>query len=547
MAIGTAIGASEGRADLAGGARIFLWRVPLGAAAICTGVGLLSVLFGPDNYWDLRYYHLYAPWAYLHGRYLYDVAPAQLQGFFNPTADFLFYALTSSTLNDTPRVAAFVMGAVHGLNAVLIAAIAMHVLRPRTLSARVTLCATATLIGVSGPGFVSLLGTTTNDLINSIFILGALLGLLKAAEPARERADWRGLAWPGLLAGIGLGLKYTAVIYVPGLAAIALLAAARRRTTAGFIPFGVTMVLGFVAVAGPHLFTLWWDFGNPLFPMLNNIFHSPYYDPVSLTDDQFRARDLWQLIAYPLYWAKTNNYLVSEEPLRDWRGAMAYLAIAAVVASAALRHLGGTPRPKAVETRGLDLVLVFVVMSYLAWAPAFGNYRYGVALELLTGIAIVGALLTFLQAAPLRIGAATALLLVAIGTTVYPDWGRGRYGERYIDVRVPSLPPDSVVLVPGGDPVAYFIPFAEPSARFLGIENNFLDFSQHNRLVSEVDALMRMRGPPKFIVSVGEFDAARLDKLLMRFGLKLDRSPCRPIQSNLENPALSLCSAVPRS
>ena len=57
---------------------------------ICSGTGLLSIVLGPDNYWDLRFYHLYAPWAYLHGRYLYDIAPAQLQGFFNPTADLFF-------------------------------------------------------------------------------------------------------------------------------------------------------------------------------------------------------------------------------------------------------------------------------------------------------------------------------------------------------------------------------------------------------------------------------------------------------------------------
>ena len=80
---------------------------------VCAGVGLLSVALGPDNYWDLRYYHLYAPWAYLHGRYLYDIGPAQEQGFLNPTADFLFYGLISSPLNSAPRLIAFIMGAVH--------------------------------------------------------------------------------------------------------------------------------------------------------------------------------------------------------------------------------------------------------------------------------------------------------------------------------------------------------------------------------------------------------------------------------------------------
>jgi hypothetical protein len=34
---------------------------PFWAMLICGSTGLLSVVFGPDNYWDLRFYHLYAP------------------------------------------------------------------------------------------------------------------------------------------------------------------------------------------------------------------------------------------------------------------------------------------------------------------------------------------------------------------------------------------------------------------------------------------------------------------------------------------------------
>src|SRR3984957_11797912 len=117
------------------------WRFRLLLALVCVGAGILSVMLGPDNYWDLRYYHLYAPWAYLHDRYLYDIGPAQEQGFLNPTADFLLYGLISSPLNDFPRVVGFIMGAVHGINAALLFAISCHVVRPfqalerRTLSA----------------------------------------------------------------------------------------------------------------------------------------------------------------------------------------------------------------------------------------------------------------------------------------------------------------------------------------------------------------------------------------------------------------------------
>src|SRR5579862_2707550 len=77
-----------------------VWRFRLLLALVCIGAGLLSIWLGPDNYWDLRYYHLYNPWAYLHHRYLYDIGPAQEQGFLNPTADFIFYGLISSPLNE---------------------------------------------------------------------------------------------------------------------------------------------------------------------------------------------------------------------------------------------------------------------------------------------------------------------------------------------------------------------------------------------------------------------------------------------------------------
>jgi hypothetical protein len=532
----------KGQSSFAIGTLFTAWRFRFQILVIC-GAGLLSAALGPDNNWDLRYYHLYAPWAYLHGRYLYDVGPAQAQSFLNPIADFLFYALTSSSLNETPRVVAFIMGAVHGINAVLVLAIACHVLRSPRLRERSVLRAVAFLIGISGAGFVSLLGTTTNDLVNSIFVLGSLLSVLKVAGPAGERAAWRGFAWSGLVAGIGVGLKATAVVFMPGLGLIALIAAVRRRTAGALIAFGVAAVLGFLAVAGHHLLTLWRDFGNPVFPFFNQIFQSPYYEPEPIRDARFLPRDFWQLIAYPFYWAKTNSYLVSELPFRDWRGAIAYVAIAAGLLRLAASHVFKGFRRDGVfaETPGLGLVFIFVVVSYFSWELGFGIYRYALPLEMLTGVVTMGALIWLFEDGRVRIIVAIVLLMIAATTTIYLDWGRGRYGDRYVDVRVPPLPANSVVLIATWDPVAYFIPFAEPTAQFLGIDNNYLELSQHSKLASEVKRVMRTPGRMKFVLSVGKFNRSTLNNLLEQFGLRLSASPCQPIRSNLEDHALSLC------
>ncbi|HTS41881.1 MAG TPA: glycosyltransferase family 39 protein [Xanthobacteraceae bacterium] len=532
-------------------ARFAAWPLAL-PLELCCAAGLLSISLGPDNNWDLRFYHLYAPWAYLHGRYLYDIGPAQYQGFFNPTADLLFYALIASPLNEFPRVIAFIMGAVHGINVALILAIALHVFRPLQSWERWTLGTVAMAIGAAGAGFVSLLGTTTNDLIDSIFVLAALLAILKAAAPANGRAVWRGFAWAGLLAGLGVGLKYTAVIFVPGLLVMTTMAARRHRSLASFFAFGIAGVVGVLVAAGHHMFVLWRDFRNPVFPLFNQFFQSPYYEPATLSHTPFMLRNLWQLAANPFLWAQTNENLVTELPFRDWRGAMAYLAIAALWLKFAVERMAGQRTSRAAApTHDLGFVLIFAVVSYVCWAVGFNIYRYAVTIDMLTGIIIVGAVIWLFAAPRLRAGAAVAMLAIALTTTIPIEWGRGPhptagegpvpFGDRYIDVRVPPLPERSVVLLATWAPVSYFIPYAEPTAQYLGIENNYLELSQANTFATEIKRLMRTPGRPKFILAVGDNDAGRLNEILQRLGLRLSPSPCLPIHSNLEEAPLSLC------
>jgi hypothetical protein len=291
---------------------------------------------------------------------------------------------------------------------------------------------------------------------------------------------------------------------------------------------------------------LWIEFRNPVFPLFNQIFQSPYYEPEAILDTQFLPRDFWQAVAYPFYWAKTNRYLVSEFSFRDARGAIAYVAIAVALLTLAVSRLSNRHRGDVfAETQDLGIVFIFVTVSFFVWEFTFGNYRYGVPLEMLSGVVTMGALIWLVRDHRLRSLVALVLMGIVATTTIHLDWGRRPFGDRYIDVRVPPLPKNSVVLVDTWDPAAYFIPFAEPAVQYLGIENNFLRLYQDNKFVSEIKRLMRTPGRPKFVLSVGEFNSAELNRKLKPFGLKLSSSPCQPIGSNLEVHALSLCSAVP--
>ncbi len=519
-------------------------RFRLLLAMVCVGAGIVSVILGPDNYWDLRYYHLYAPWAYLHGRYLYDIGPAQEQGFLNPTADFLLYGLVFSPLNNAPRLVAFIMGAVHGINAALLVAITRLVIRPPQVAERGTLRGAAWLMGATGSGFLALLGTSSNDLTCDIFVLGALLALLKVDARSGARGSWRGFAVAGLSAGLGLGLKYTVAFVAPGLGAVVLVAALRKRTFAGLVAFGIAAAVGFLIFAGHHLLTLWIDFHNPFFPYLNQIFRSPYYDSIPIWDARFIPDSFRKLMTFPFYWAKSNSYVVAEPTFRDWRAAIAYVAMVAGVAALAVRWVRGGRRPEVLaQIPGFGLVLLFVVVSYFSWALQFGYYRYAIPLEMLTGVVVMGSLILLFDDARWRMATGLAVLLTAIVTTIPLSWGRRTYDDTYVSVSVPPLPDDAIVLIATWDPAAYFIPYANPATQYIGIENNYLQLSQTNILATEVKRLMSTPGRPKFVVSVGDFDPEKLNKLLANFGLHLSASPCRPIHSNIEDQAISLCAA----
>jgi hypothetical protein len=520
------------------------FRFPL----ICIAGGVLSVILGADNYWDFRYYHLYAPWAYLHDRYLYDLGPAQAQGFLIPVADLLLYGLISSPLNEAPRAIAFIMGAVHGVNAALLLAIVCHVIRPSDATGRFMLRVVAWLMGVTGGGFVPLIGTSSNDLTSSLFVLAALLALLKAATPPPGRVATAAFATAGVSAGLGIALKYTSAIFAPGLGLVALVAAVRQRTIVGLVVFGAAAAAGFLAVAAHHMLTLWRDFGNPVFPYMNQIFHSPYFEPTAIRDARFLPQGLLELLTFPFSWTTVDTYIVAEQAFRDWRGAIAYVAMWAGAAAFAVHTLRRSDqRREGAPTCDLRLVFVFEIASYFAWALGFANYRYAIPLEMLTGVLTVGSVMWVLRGPRTRTAAAMAVLAVAAVTTVYPNWGRRPYGEKYVDVRVPPLPVDGAVLIATWDPAAFFIPFAEPKAQYVGIENNLFTLSQNNWLATKVKRVMRTPGRPKFLVSVdGAMASGKLDGLLDQLGLRPVGAPCEPIVSNLPGHDLSLCRVVER-
>src|SRR5271170_1455349 len=100
--------------------------------------GALALALGQDANWDLRNYHFYNAYAFLNGRYGFDLLPSQTPYFYNPLLDVPFYVLAAHA----PATAVgYILGFVQGLNFVLLFMLGYASLRISNPRQKVIICA----------------------------------------------------------------------------------------------------------------------------------------------------------------------------------------------------------------------------------------------------------------------------------------------------------------------------------------------------------------------------------------------------------------------
>jgi hypothetical protein len=447
-----------------GAARIAVWLVPL-------LFGLLSLALGQDDNWDMKNYHWYNPYALLHGRLDLDMAPGQWQSYFNPLIDVPYYVLNA--LLPAP-VVGFLMGCVHGLNFVLLLAIARHVLGARAGDRLPLLLA---LIGTLGAGFLSELGNTMGDNLTALLVLAALYLVLRAWDRLHT---WSGrtaaiVLLSGLLMGLGAGLKLTNATYATALC-IALLtapASLRMRIALAFMQ-GCAVVAGMLLSAGYWWMTMWEHFGNPLFPQFNNIFRSPLAQQFGVIDNFHMPRNALEALFWPFVFM-ADNLRVSEIPLKmAVLPALYALALVFIVCWLAERFKGSAPHARLAPRA--RFLLVFGLVAYLVWAKLFGIYRYLVPLELLAPMMVW--VLVERIATP-RIAPRAAGWLLALTTlAVFPfgTWGHAGWAASSFSAQVPPLaqPASTIVFTAHAHPpMGWLATFFPREVRVIALAGGF--------------------------------------------------------------------------
>jgi len=482
------------------------------ASVLC---GLWSLWRGQDANWDLRNYHLYNGYAALGGRLSLDLAAAQLQSYFHPLLDILQYSLLTGW--PAPLVG-FALGALHGWVFALVAAIGWLVLAddPRRAT-RVPLLALAAL--ASG-AFVSELGNTMADNTTALPVLAALACVLRAQGRQRTQSPGALLAWSlaGVLIGLAVALKLTNALYAGalGLAALADGGPWRRRL-AGTVIMTAVALLVFVAVGGTWFWKVWQAFGNPLFPQFNAWFQAPLATAGAVSDTRFLPKSLGQWLAWPLLFT-IRPWRVSEIALPQLLWATLYLSLVVGLALKLLRRAPKAVLPAAPAGR---VLFVFVGVAYLLWQSMFSIHRYLVAIEVLVPLLLWWLWPRLLPASLLRARGPVLLVCVLGALGGGRDWGHEPWRAQAFEVPAPAIPAPahSAVVMMGGNPQGWRIPFLPAEAAYLSVGSNFpASPAYYQRVAQMLQARPQRYAMLEAVVDRGADRVVRLNDWARRFG-----------------------------
>jgi hypothetical protein len=473
--------------------------------------GAVSLLAGQDNNWDLRNYHYYNAYAFLTDRIGFDFAPAQRQSYLNPFLDLPFYL---GVRHLDPRLLGFLMGGVHGLSLGLLFAVCTIVFRDHSAKVRLGLSALCTGAGLYAPVFLGEVGASHNDVLVGLFVLTALLLLVRtlAVQPSlATRAARISLIVASLVLGVGAGLKPT---LMPHALAFAVAVCAvertwRTRATVLVVACG-PFLAGFLLSNGYWMARLWQEFRNPLFPFYNDVFRSPWADLRSYADRSMIPQSAWEAITLPFAFVRESHYTSLQNGFRDTRYAVLYEGMALYALVVLFRRI--VPRMAdrlplqavPIESRFL---MVFFVVSFVAWEAMFSIIRYTSTLELLApllAVVVWSRLAGNGVARTLMIAAAIFALLLASVKPIQHE--RLEWSEAFWEVQVPTLPDPgrTIVLIACARPWAYLIPAFPPEIRWLSLDNNLTEPSDQTRLQSDMRRLITGHDGDVYLLSRAE-------------------------------------------
>lgn len=454
----------KARADLAIGGAIGAFFL-LASAVWC-------FVAGKDLNFDFINYHLYGPHLLLEGRFDRDYFGGGLAGYLNPLVHVPLHLMVRAGWHSL--AIGGVLTLAHSLNLLLAWQICDRLL-PASQQARKGYLFCGVLLAFSSPIFLAELGSSFAEALTSIPVLAGLLLLLD--EYSKDDWNTRRFAAAGLLLGLATGLKLANGLFAVG-AAFALLPGRKRGLALCVFALVIGALAGGLLTHGYWSFLLWREFGNPLFPMANDLFRAEDFPPVMFHDRRYLQGDVTDLLTLPFRMLEQRTTIYSEGVAPDIRPLIVFV-LAAV--SLPFRRWGWQRALSATApdvSRRLGFVTAFFVACFVLWAVSSRIGRYAMPLWLLAGPLIAAWTARLFTAG--RGLLALAAVCLAQGVQLYYA-GNLRYApthwdSQWLDVRVPERLRQSpfLFIVLGQQSWSAIIPYFHPDSSFSNVVGQYV-------------------------------------------------------------------------
>jgi hypothetical protein len=551
-AVGTMSGRVTRITEIGGIEVPYRWHVYFACVALAL---TCNYVLGKDMAWDTLNYHLYLGFSALNDRFGQDYFAAGPLAYLNPYAYIPFYAMVRAGL--PALVICSIFAAAHSIILWLTFELGVAVCPSQDGRTRVFAGSCAVALAFMNPILMQQFGSCFADITTAELALGGWLLLASAVrEPRMTR-----VIYAGLILGAASALKLSnALSAVSAMGVLAMLPLGwRGRIRHGFL-YGIALGIGFAAVAAPWSFRLAKVFGNPMFPMLNNVFRSPQASTQSMgAANRFIPDSIGEALWRPFAMIDPTQMVDVELSAPDPRYAiLVALAILLVLRWGWGRFGRASLRPSTTQlnesTRVLAALGCGISLNWVLWLRMSGNGRYALTMACVAAAVIIGMLFRIFESRPKVRNYILAIIFVTQAVQLYMGaefrWNGVPWGGQWFDLSVPERlkTEANLYLTLGPQSNSFLAPFLAKDSGFVNVAGGYtLDPEDANG--ARVRQLIRRFSPNLRVVflSPKSYDNTErraplpeVDSLLQGFGLRSDMGDCATITVHGLPPALEI-------
>jgi hypothetical protein len=513
--------------------------------AACTVLAVAcNYVFGKEMAWDLLHYHFYSGFSAFNDRFDQDYFAAGTNSYLNPYAYAPFYSLVKLGL---PGLAVgTVLAMIHSVVLWLTYELACRVSPSEDPGQRLFFGSYVTALVYMNPVLLQQIGSSFSDITTTVLVLGGWLLLIQAVLHPRTRL----VIFAAILLGSAAALKPTNGLHA--LAAVFLVIflplpfAGRIRH---LFYFGASLGISFVLAAAPWSLRLARMFGNPMFPLLNNVFKSPELPFTAAKHYRFIPDSLADALLRPFAMTGTDSMIAEELAAPDVRYALLLVVFLMTVMAWLWRSGRHTAIPSAIRASNSNIRALWALgfgftFDWIVWLSNSGNSRYFLPMATIATVLAVALLFRLLAGHTFGRNGILLALLVAQGSALALGteyrWNQAPWDGRWFNVEIPEKLANrpNLYLSIGMQSNSYIAPFLPKESGIVNFAGGYA-LGPDGANASRVRAMIALRAPHVRVLVSGERiyeDSARrlpresdVDDALRTFGLRVDMSDCESI------------------